>query len=349
MKKSEAVKSQTTELFSFQRFSFHGVTVEVKTDCPLVSSSLARDFSYFLEAPSHAATDSDIKLTCQLEDYPAGTLPELITSDIEPRRTLYRSGSTHWISYYQGEALSIWNSRSEQGEIWSRTPELLYELAYLFILSRTGEALDRLGVHRLHASGISINGEATLIVMPSGGGKTTLLLAAMSLPEAHFISDDMPLITRSGQVLPFPSRLGLRDPKLADVSESSMRSVKRRDYGEKWLTDADIYASRISKEARPKRLLFGQRKTKGRCEIIRVGRWWSLKQLGKGLVIGVGIPQVIEYFLRLGARDVLAKGSILCSRTVAATVLVFRSENYRIELGPDLDNNIEVLTKFLET
>jgi hypothetical protein len=58
--------------------------------------------------------------------------------------------------------------------------------------------------------------------------------------------------------------------------------------------------------------------------------------LAANLVFGLGLPQVLEYFLRARASDLLRKGSIAASRLLAAIRLVSRTDCYRLVLGRDL-------------
>jgi hypothetical protein len=58
--------------------------------------------------------------------------------------------------------------------------------------------------------------------------------------------------------------------------------------------------------------------------------------LSANLVFGLGLPQVLEYFLRARASDLLSKGSIAASRLLAALRLLSKTDCYRLVLGRDL-------------
>ncbi len=62
-----------------------------------------------------------------------------------------------------------------------------YEAAYLFLLSRIGEALDQRHLHRIHALALEYFGRAVLAVFPMGGGKSTLGAAMLRFPEIGFL------------------------------------------------------------------------------------------------------------------------------------------------------------------
>ncbi len=323
-------------------FNFHGELVELRTECDLVREALRRDFSLFVAEPPQRS-GRRITVTCRRTVPPLAAVPELVSCDIAPRRVVYRTKTAHWISYYQGEALAKWDFEANTGEIWSENEALLHELAYLLILSRVGEAHDRRGLHRVHASAVAFGGRAALFVAPCGTGKTTLVLEAMKLDGACFLSDDMPLVTATGRILPFPSRLGVRT---ASVAGEGARRV-RREHGEKWLTDGDVFRERICPSASPELLVFALRKLNGAGTVRKVGKVWAFRQLATALIAGVGVPQVVEYFLRFSLRDTVVKTGILFSRVRAAIALVSRSKTFALELGPDLEANLDVFTALL--
>ncbi len=328
-------------------FDFYGTVVEINSVSSSLLDWLARDFSYFKRSSRGDGIDF-IKITAHQRHYPQADLPELRSSTIGPRCSTYQGGDWRWVNYYNRQAISRWNFALETGEVWSDDVDLLYEICYLLILSRSGELLDRRGIHRLHASAVAIEGQAALIVMSSGGGKTTLSVGAMRIPGAQFLSDDMPLITRKGQVLAFPSRLGLVDLPTDQNFFQFARRVDRREHGPKWLVDADIFQSRIIPEARPRLLIFGVRKLNGAFAIRPVSKLHALRVLASSLIIGVGLPQLIEYFLRLDWRDVIAKTWLIVSRSYCALMLVIKTRSFEVELGADEAANIRGFNDFLK-
>jgi hypothetical protein len=327
-------------------FDFHGVSVEFHGDCAVVLENLRRDFSYFYRAQLPAP--ADIVLRGNLAMLPSAEYPQLVSADIRPRCTVYTQGSIRWVSYYQGEGLSKWDFASERGEIWSEDASLLHELSYLLILSRSGELLDARGFHRLHAAAVEIRGRAIFFVLPSGGGKSTLLLSLMERPDARLLSDDMPIITRGGFALPFPSRLGFQEPPAQKFGAEFIRTFERREHGLKYLLDAEVYAGRISEGAPPEVIVFGLRRLNGAGRVTAAGRLFAVRQLLASLVFGVGLPQLLEYFLRMDIADVFRKTRLVLSRTIAAGRLLRQAEAYVLELGPDKESNMQIVHSFLD-
>ena len=210
------------------------------------------------------------------------------------------------------------------GPVWVRgevvegmDPELVYERFYLTVLARVGLLLDRRGLHRVHGLGVG----SSLILLPPGGGKSTLALELLprGLP---LVSEDTPLLDRRGRLHPFPFRLGVREPVLGSVAR-----------GGKWLLRADGYP------------LFA-----GRCRQVFVGGWttgpprvepyWGRAALLRDCLVGYGVPQVAELFLQ---ESVPSLARIALSRLAACLRLSVSARWYRLWLGPDPIANADLL------
>ncbi|MFN8391357.1 MAG: hypothetical protein U0136_13795 [Bdellovibrionota bacterium] len=329
------------------RFDFHGVTVDLATDSHALGDALRRDFSYFLLPGDANGTAASIRIFAGGTPFTSSDLPFATSENINPRCITFNEGGVRWVSYLAERCIARWDFKKEAGEVRGEDADLLYEITYLLILSRVGELLDRKGLHRVHASAVSVGGRAVLVVMPSGGGKTTLACAAMTLPKARLLSDDAPLVSLSGEVLAFPSRLGLLQIPDEAAWRHRAREFHRRENGTKYLVDVEIFEGRLETKASPGILIFGSRKLRGACGIRPVGKLFAARRLFAALVVGVGLPQVIEYFLRFEIRDMLAKCALVFSRMRAALSLLKKSELFLIELGPDRTANIEVFLKLL--
>ena len=69
---------------------------------------------------------------------------------ITPRNVCYRTSGLEFLDYF-GRGLATIDRVTGKVEAWATDPDLLREIAYLFLLSRVGQHLDVIGRHRIHA------------------------------------------------------------------------------------------------------------------------------------------------------------------------------------------------------
>jgi hypothetical protein len=227
-------------------------------------------------------------------------------------------------------------------------PELLWEISYLLILSRAGEALERRGLHRLHAAAFSVEGHGVLLAGAPGTGKSTLLLQALRTGGGELLSDDTPLIGRDAIIKAFPLRLALAEgsPHLSGLPAGVLRTFKRRHYRAKSLAGHDALGIGVSSAARAEYFFALKRGTAG-PRITPLPPALAATELAKGLVAGYGVPQIAEYFLRLDPADMLRKAGMLRSRLAAAAALWKNCRFWSFELSEDTAANAGLLMKFV--
>lgn len=332
-----------------RQFDFYGVRVSVRSFDRELLGELEKDFGFFLRKTMASGTKIDIDLECRTEPPPTD-LPDLTSRWISPRCTVYRDAESDdkWISYYAGQALLQWNNREDRGILWCEKPELTHELAYLVVLSRVGERWDRIGLHRLHAAALSWDHQALLLILPSGGGKTTFALSALENSGLRLLSDDMPVIDRRGHVLAFPNRIGCCEEPQLDIPRNFVRIFLRQEHGVKWLIDTEAFAGRVSPRALPGWIFVGSRKLHGSPRIAPLSYWETWKELFRSGVVGVGLPQVVELFLNASWRDILPKARIVFSRSWAMFRLMLKSKNFSFELSRSKEDNLQCFLQFLD-
>lgn len=277
------------------------------------------------------------------------------TSPATPPGSSFRYGSAKWsahrlpdgrrlVIYPQG-ASCLCDYAAEKFELKTPDFDLARELLYLLILSRAGEALDKRGQHRLHAGAVALNGRPLLFCCGQGGGKTTLLLELLKDADFSLLSDDTPLVGTDGIIFPFPLRFGLApdSPHLASYRE--VRLFRRRYHREKFLLDHNRYGWKIS-AACAGAILFSLRKSSapGFKRMPRVLAWGELL---RSLVVGYGVPQMAEYFLRWNIADLADKSRILLSRLKAARALLAGREQWIFQTGPCPADNAAALKEFM--
>ena len=325
--------------------SIYGATVRVRTSSQELLAWLRFDFCYFL---STAAENPALDITAELTTPPWEIVPEIVESMRSTEFVCFDQGSKRYVNYF-GHALVVFDYQAETAQMYSDEPDYLYEKLYLLILSRTGEALDRRGVHRVHALGISHRNRAALFLMPSGGGKSTLALSLLKDPEVSLLSEDTPLITGAGQVLPFPLRLGISQEQIpADAPPELVRVFHRSKWGTKYLLHIDYFRSKIQHTPTPLRFLFSGAWINSRTpKIVPVSRLNMTCTLMRDCVFGLGLPQIIEFFLTSNKIDLLRKTGIAFRRIITVLRSAWRCRCFRIYLSKDIEANKLLLLNFL--
>src|SRR5450432_2230467 len=137
------------------RLNVFGISVTVECEDGTVLSNLRSDFIHFESAES----GRDLSLSLSLERPPYDAVPQLEATVYTPRNISFRVGSVTCVDY-SGRALALFDDSTMHVRIFSEDRDLLYEAAYLFLLSQLGELLDRQRLHRVHALGFSVAGKA---------------------------------------------------------------------------------------------------------------------------------------------------------------------------------------------
>lgn len=327
-------------------FDFHGVSVQVSVDDAELLECLSFDFARLQREQS---SNVDIRIDAFLAEVPTGKIPPVVASMHSPAYVCYDENSTRYVDYF-GKALAIHHRDREVVEVYGEVRAFLYEKLYLIILSRVGELLDRRGIHRVHALGLATKRGASLILLPMHGGKSTLGLSLMREPGIKLMSDDTPLITRGGEVLPFLVRIGVREgdePK--EVPKRYTRSFSRENREPKTLISLDAFENEISAEEKrvPARLIIGKWTAAAKPELRKSGAFSAFRALLRDCVFGLGLPQVVEFFLQSTFRDTIAKSLIAASRVYASLIISCKSECYTLYLSRDRQANEKLIRELL--
>lgn len=317
-----------------------GCAVEFRCSDAGTAVSLSADFAAFPGRTGNA----DVSIEARLERAvpPSFAIPgpggwSIVPSLPGTRRVWYREGARCEYDY-----------ASRRGRITAADPGLLWELSYLLILSRAGEELDRRGLHRLHAAGLARGGRAFLLCGGQGTGKTTLFMELLKDRSFSLLSDDTPLVSGNGRVIPFPQRIGLDAASPHLPSFSAARRFSRRRRGEKFLVDIDKAGIPVSPPAEPG-AVFLLRRSGGPPRIRPAGRTAAARELFLSLVLGSGTPQLAEYYLRFSPAGIAAKARIMASRLRAAAALRSGAGFYILETSPDPARNAATVRSFLDS
>jgi hypothetical protein len=329
---------------------FYGVGVRVESASQDVVDAVRLDFSYFSAATPSAAPALRITHEAAAPDYDG--LPELTCSLATPRNICFTDGDLTYIDYF-GKALNIYDKRRNHCRIVTGDLSLAHEIAYLTILSRVSERLERKRLHRVHALGLEHGGRGILVMLPSGGGKSTLALSVLRNPDTgiRLIAEDSPLLARRGQLWPFPLRIGVHPQSLpADIDPSFTRVDRRIEFDPKISIDIRYFKDRLCRAPVPASIvLLGVRSTGTESRIVPASRTAALKHFLMNSVIGVGLYQGLEFIMQQSLRESLRHAGQLLSRASNNVGLFRRARVYSFVIGRDRAKNFAALRAFLES
>lgn len=327
-------------------FDVYGYEFIIESDAPEPLRHLASDFEFF--AAAHAPTGRSVVIRIRTDDPDYDGLPPLNATVYTPRNASYRDGDVTYADYH-GRGLGIHDRRTGDFTIVTRNADLQYEACYLFLLAQLGEALDRRHMHRVHALCFSIKGRAALVLLPMGGGKSTLGSHLLADPEVTLLSDDSPFIDRRGQVHGFPTRIGLLPGSEASVPAEYRRTIERMEFGPKVLIDFRYFADRVVGAADPGFVFLGSRSLSRRCEIAPATYLDGVRAMFANCVIGMGLFQGLEFFLQKSTGEILGQAAIAWSRLRASQRLLGRSQVLHLRLGRDHQENTRCLLEYIRT
>jgi hypothetical protein len=277
---------------------------------------------------------------------PYADLPSLPATIFTPRNVCFQNSRDTYIDYF-GRGLAVFNRREKQCVIYGTDPELVHEIAYLFMLSTAGEYLDSRGLHRVHALGVTYRNRGILLLLPSGGGKSTMALELMRCPEFLLLGEDTPLVDRRGRILPFPLRLGARPEQETGVPPEHLRTVQRMEFDPKTLIDIEYFKDRLGDEVSADLILIGERNLGEISEIVPLARRHALNALVKYMVVGLGVYQGMEFVLERGLKELLGKVGVAFSRLHNSVRLLASAPAYRFVLGRNIEKNRQTLLDFV--
>ncbi len=329
---------------------FH-VTVYIESQWAEVIELLKKDFWSYLSTDSPYAEGSTIALSLFREN----TKPQfpIKVASLQTQNAInYDEGFTRFSDYY-GSLYSIIDFEKNRAKIYSTDLEKMHEVAYLMILSRVGKILDLDGLHKLHAFAISIGEVALVCMMPSKGGKSTLLTELLKDPEVKMLSDDIPLVDSRGKLYPFLLKIGMDEiPADFQISnpDENVYQMKRAQYGTKQLVCTRGITEKLEihdKQFEKIILLESFRVNSPVSSLRKVSFWKSFKGVFKHGIIGVGSPIIIEYFWEFGSKDFAVKTFIFLRRMIAFGFLCKRAKRYHLYAGTEPKKTAQDVLKLI--
>lgn len=332
-----------------ETFDFYGFIVALASERDDVVREVTRDFAWFVVPPGRGERlrEPDMRVTISFEAPRYSTLPAVPASVLTPRNISFRDGDVSYVDYF-GRGLAIVNTKAGTCDIYGTDFDLVREIAYLFLLSTVGQYLDSKGLHRIHAMGVNYKGHGILLLLPSGGGKSTMTMELLKHPEFTLLSEDTPLIDHKGRIYPFPLRLGFRSDGGTEVPEDQRRTLQRMEFDPKTFVDISFFRHRLSDAVDPGLILVGERNLGSESSIVPLSKRRSLKAMIKYLVVGLGVYQGLEFLLERGLWEVTGKAGVAASRLRNGVALLRRAPSYKFVLGRDTAKNSATLIDFIK-
>ncbi len=326
---------------------FYGISVSISS-VDSIAQLLKKDFEYFNCAKIQHPT---FVLSVEKSISPYNEIAGLKAIRQNEKCITYKD-SGYIFNDYHGAGFTVYDPAAKKMSIYSLDEQLLHEITYLAVLSLTGKLLDLRGMHRLHAFAISYKSTALIGMMPSKGGKSTLFLDLLkSDSEFKIISDDTPYIDWRGKLYPFPIRVGTNDiTGYADfVNIEKSYELVRRDHGVKTLIPVSAIPNKIHTDVVERIILFeGARIYSNECELHNISSLKIFIAQIKHVIIGVGLPMVLEYFLEPSIKDIPKRIIIIVKRSLAAFNLARKSSSYTIYLGLSRETNVKIVSQLLK-
>lgn len=321
--------------------NFHNHIILVSSNEEAILKKLQEEFHFFLQDQADKVHTS-IELFKEVQP----ELPSMVAVKVLETCNVYRMGSRQYIDY-RGKALTIWDHQEDMVRIYSLEAERLYEIAFLAIHSILGQELDLKGMCRVHALGVSINHVNAVVMLPSKGGKSTLLQHLLENSDVRIISDDMPLIDLNGNVHPFPSKISVETkPEDGPLSELSWTEFIRTQYPPKWTAGLSQLANRIDTNSFNNKtlLIAGFRLSSGESILTPVPKWKMLKPITEHMIIGLGLPQIFEMFVKFQFTDVFKLALHAFMRTFCALQLIRKAKCFYLYMGADRAYNARLVS-----
>lgn len=327
------------------RLNIYGSTCLIESENVELLARLSRDFAYFVKEFKGSA---NFHFKHFHSEPPLGSIPDFPRIYTSKNSKTYEKDGVRFNDYY-GKLLSVYDYNRDVCTLYSTDLSRSHEIIYLLVHSRIGKKLDLQGLHRIHAMGVRKNKSDFLFVSDSGVGKSTLLSHWLGADEnLQLISDDCPIVDEQGNVYPFPIRLGASEKETLLSLGQNIYELQREEHGLKYLLSTSEIKNKVAWSHSEKTYLaFGKRVEGSGCVIKRIGFLKSFSHLIRAMVIGVGLPMILEYWWELGPEDFSRKARIGFKRLLSSLVLAYRSECCEIAIGSNPDENIRTIRKYL--
>lgn len=321
----------------------YGLRIRVASEWVEILDELRRDFSWFASEASVA----DVSVEVHRDPPDLTRFGALEAAFVTPRNVVFQDRDRTVIDYV-GQAVAVLQRSTGTLTVTGQNSHLVHEAVYLFLLSRIGEHLDAIGRPRLHALGLAGRQGGVAVMLPSGGGKSTLALRALRAEGVRLLSEDSPLLDRRGRIHPFPLRIGVNETDAPRLAGEHTRRIERMEFDPKLLLDIEAFADRIEARPQPLRHIVIGTRTLSELPVLEpIPSRRLAAPLMRECVVGVGLYQGMEFVLQRGMRDVAGKSRPAATRALCCAAAARGARAWSLRLGRDADANWSALAPLL--
>jgi hypothetical protein len=283
------------------RFDVYGLPLEVRGDWPEVVDALRKDFAFFEH--EDAGGTADVEVVVERRPPDLDRFGPLLADYVTEQHVVYRAGGQTIVDYL-GRAVAVLEARSAvvQGE----DAHAVRRAAYDFLLSRAADYLDACALPRIFGLGLSGRQGGVLVLLPPGGGKTTLALQALGQDGVGFLSEVSPLIDRQGRLHAFPFPLWVRDSAVeaAVLPDEYVRRLDGQQTDPR-LLELEAFVDRVPRDPQQLRhVVLARRSLAHGSRLLPVSRREGVAPLFRQSVVGFSVRQGLSFLVRRGgARD----------------------------------------------
>lgn len=331
------------------KLNIYGFFIQIKSVDQEVLKKLKKDFNYFVVKEE---TKVEKTLSIKIQDHEEHLIPRNLKATKQTSNSIYFDKGNKRYNDYYGKATTIFNYKTETVDVYFKNKSFLHEITYLLILSRSAKFMDSVGLHKIHACSVKLNKKNIVFMMGSKGGKSTLFLELIRTSDIKIISDDTPVVDRFGNIRPFPLRIGIEDKNkifsyFPYLRDEDTYEFKREYYSKKYLVPINALKNEVSVGLKTA-LIQGVRTTRDKPLLKKISRLEMFKFLIGHMIVGVGLPIILEYFIEHNLKDHLRNTKNLFSRIKTAILLLVKSETYIYYMSDNVVLNGTYLKDFFD-
>ena len=304
------------------------------------------DFAWFQS--DDGPEGADLRITIENVDPDFERFGDITASFITPRNVVYQDGGRKIVDYF-GRTVAVLDDDNRHVLFQGTDLSITHEAAYQCVVSRVGEHVEKLGLPRLHGLALSGRQGGVVVMLPSGGGKTTLGLRALRDPDIKLLSEDSALIDRHGRLHSFPLRIGVNATDAETLPPGHVRRIERMELHPKFALELAAFADQIERDPQPlKHIVIGRRSLGTNAMLEPLPRRAAVPTLFREAIVGVGIYQGMEWLLQHGMRDVVLQVPPALTRSRCCLAGLRRAKVWRMTVGRDHERNWSTMRRLLD-